>query len=1391
MPKPQLDANSRAHLEWLGYVQSHGLVVSVPALKEIGAVLPRNDVRRQQRLADCVDETAEGPRIRDFEEFARSALEWSFHPKFYVRTADLQEVPTSLLTDASAFGEVLRPEYAVRHRDSPEDGRPEWQLLVRVVPPNQQFDRHERGKGTLDDTAHERLERMLRETGVEAGMLWNGRAVRLVSAPRGESSGWVDFRVADMLETAGRPIAAALHLLLSEARLLRGARQSRLPALLAKSRQYQADVSERLAEQVLHALYELVRGLQSAHDRSGGRLLAEPLQRDPDEVYRALLTVILRMVFLLYAEQRDLLPQDDAFAKHYALGGLFTRLEEDAAQHPMTMGDRFGAWAQLVVLFRMVHDGARAGRLRLPARKGDLFDPKRYRFLERAPAAAGNGPEGRSTVPLVPDGTVLGMLRNLLVVDGERISYRALDVEQIGSVYETMMGFRMEVATGQSVSIKAPQRNGAPSTIDLEALVSVAPGRRRKWIRDRTDRLVTAKVNAEVRSAETVEGLHAALWSVLDRKATPDKVAAGSMVLQPGRERRASGSHYTPRTLTEPIVRKTLGPVLRGLRAAGPPSPESILEVKVCDPAMGSGAFLVEVCRQLADSLLESWHAQGGAPEGVGKEDEIVVARRMVAQRCLYGVDRNPMAVDLAKMSLWLATLAKQLPLTFLDHCLRHGDSLLGLTRQQIEEFRWHGKLKNLTIGFEAIRIRDKLARVAALRAKIQGRSPTALDMESAELWDAAREELKGLRLVADLLIAAHFGARGNKKAAEKQRGEYAQLVLSEDELEALPNPLDEHRRSERPLASFHWEIEFPEVFDRHRPGFDAIVGNPPFAGKNPLIAGNQPGYLNWLRTLHSGSHGNADLAAHFFRRAFDLIRPNSALGLVATNTIAQGDTRSTGLRWICNHGGTIYDATRRLRWPGQAAVVVSVGHVAKESDDRRMDTPLSGRRGCVLDGREVDAISAFLVPGAMHDDPARLRANDGLSFQGSIILGMGFTFDDTDRKGVATSLAELERLLEADPSNREAVQPYLGGAELNSSPTHSPHRWVINFRDYPLQRDPSLAPGWEQVLAEAEALGSELGLSGLVSGGRFAASCRGLLNWLQACRARAAEVNGPRSQAADGYRGLIATVQGWVLRGRVPSDYPHPVAADWPDLLAIVRAKVRPERRKKKARDMREVWWQFGRTRPALYSAVRGLDRVLAISRVGQHAAIAFLPVDYVFAESLVLFPLDSYAAFCALQSRVHEVWARRFGSSMKDDLRYTPSDCFETFPFPEGWTGLPVLETTGREYYELRAAVMRRSDEGLTKTYNRFHSYYEDDPDIHRLRELHDRMDRAVLDAYGWTDFAVECDFQSDGAHDDDEFRSRKKDRYRWSDSVQEEVLGRLIELNADREPQEADER
>ena len=819
--------------------------------------------------------------------------------------------------------------------------------------------------------------------------------------------------------------------------------------------------------------------------------------------------------------------------------------------------------------------------------------------------------------------------------------------------------------------------------------------------------------------------MHAALDSVVDKDSTPDLVAPGAIVLQPSEERRRSGSHYTPRELTEPIVRRALEPVLDHLRVANGanPRPEQILDLKVCDPAAGSGAFLVEACRQLGDALVEAWHVHGHTPDLAGT-DEIVFARRLVARRCLYGVDRNPVAVDLTKLSLWLVTLSRDQPLTFVDHAIRHGDSLIGLSMRQIEGFHWKGDAPQFQEGLEAMHVRELMKRFFEFREHIRAAEETGSDEDLHTQWKKAQPVLDPVRFLGDLVLMAFFEGK-QPKEREGKRLDFSEAVVNR-EAEIYKNRARQLRRDEPPLAPFHWEIEFPEVFWRKNAGFDSIVGNPPFAGKNTVAAGNLASYPEWLKITHPESHGNADLVAHFFRRSFNLVRDEGTFGLIATNTIAQGDTRSTGLRWICNHGGRIYSAYRRFKWPGLAAVVVSILNVQKGNHSASSQ----------LDGSGVGKITAFLFHTGGNENPATLEPNRGKSFQGSIILGMGFTFDDKDKKGIANSLAEMRQLIQNNQKSKQVIFPYIGGEEVNNEPTHAYHRYVIDFRNYPLQRL-KLDKDWKTSDLEQRTK--------------------------------------------------------WLHDGVVPQDYPSVVASDWPEVLEIVEEKVKPERAKLTSnsigRKRAKYWWQYGSSAASLYAATEKLDRVLVVNcGATPHCAFTFLPTGIVFANSLAVIAYQTTAAFCTLQSRVHEIWARFFGSSLKDDLRYTPTDCFETFPFPRDWETHPSLEAIGKAYYEFRAELMASNNQGMTKTYNRFHDPNEDDPRILRLRELHADMDRAVLDAYGWTDISTECEFLLDYEIDEEEWGRKKKPwRYRWPDPVRDEVLGRLLELNAQRAAEE----
>ena len=1338
------------HQEWLGLVQPVGLVVAPVVLTRLG-LFPESGPRAladgQRRLLDLLEELEDPDgdivsAVGHFETLASELLSWD--PGDLI-TYERFSAPIEVAL--AEYGELLRPSHGLPAPG--QDGK--LQALVQELPTGTGFDEPLKGAG-WEATPQQRFERLLKESEHPIGLLFNGVALRLVYAPRGESSGHITFPLEPMATVAGRPLLGALQLLLGVDRLFSGSSDQRLPVLLAASRKEQNEVSTRLAEQVLEALWELLLGFDQAERiaRDAGRTVLGNLPAEqPDHLYGGLITVLLRLVFLLYAEDEDLMPPDSLYGQHYSVSALADRLRSDRDEHQGAMESRRGAWASLLSLFRLVYDGGGSDPAYLPARHGELFDPDAYPFLEGREPDSDYTDSILTNLPAVSDDVVEKVLSRLLWLADEnkvaqRLNYRSLDVEQIGSVYEGIMGFGVEQARGASVGMTyRPPRQKISITVvvDAEQLLAQGGSKREKWLDDQAG--VALKLPAKVKSALKDAGTLAELCVALDKKLsphTPQGLQPGSLILQPTAERRRSGSHYTPRALTEPIVAEAFRPWLE--RCNHRPTAEQILALKVCDPAMGSGAFLVAVCRYLAGWLVQAWEREG-YPESFRQEwDKDNYARRLVAQRCLYGVDKNPFAVNLAKLSLWLVTLSKELPFTFVDHALKCGDSLVGYGVQEIAA-------ATEAVQLDLIR-QERGSYVQACAAMRGSFADDTLDDAS---YDRKRLQLqqqiqagKGQRLAGDLMVAAFFAESKPAMRAKAQEQHLATIsgVFIDDGLPAAAQELRQRLvAGGKGITPFHWDLEFPEVFGDGRGGFDVFVGNPPFAGKNTIADGSPDGILDWFKQLHPESHGNADLVAHFFRRCFHLLRPGGSLGLIATNTIAQGDTRSTGLRWICLNGGTIYAARKRYKWPGVAAVVVSVVHLLKGA--------YAGER--LLERRPVERITAFLFANGGHDDPKQLSANTGKSFVGSYVLGMGFTFDnsgpaDDDTPGIPSPIATMERLIAENPKNAEVIIPYIGGEEVNSSPIHAHHRYVINF------------------------------------GERSEEECR----------------------------------------------------REWPELMSIVERKVKPGRLSQNREIRARYWWRFGETCPALYAAIASYERVLVISRVTEKIGFSSMTPESVFSERLVVIPQHGWRSFTSLQSRLHEIYALFFGSSLEDRFMYAPSDCFESFPLPTTLLD-PIasdptrgvtrksLEAIGERYHQLRAELMVSNNEGLTSTYNRFHDPAETSSGLLELRRLHGEMDQAVLNAYSWSDVPIACGFGLDylDLEDDiqlpDDLQQRIDDgnlffwdandaldfqgqlqaygaitgrrklpwRYRWPDAVRDDVLARLLALNAERYAEE----
>lgn len=1119
----------------------------------------------------------------------------------------------------------------------------------------------------------ERLAALLRARNIPIGLVSDGRWWAVVWAPRGKPVGtavWDASLWSEEPETL-----AAFVALLDRRRFLGVPPRERLPALLERSANAQEEVTTALGGQVRSAVEMLVRKLDELDRNAGGTLLAGV---SDDDLYAGVVTVMMRVVFLLFAEERRLLPSDDArYDTAYSVGRLVEQLEQRAAVHgEQTLEHRTGAWHRLLALARALHGGVAHEDLRLPPYGGALFDPDRYPWLE-----------GRDGIPpRVDDLTVLRMLDAVQYVrlygERRRLTFRALDVEQIGYVYEGLLELEVRTAT-EPVLLLRPLRGGIdmiPASVavevvgnDLHGWVATAYQGKKKAseaTRKRATRLLAEPVAPSVPVVlQSVLEQHLAERLVamgpllrLDERDRPLLVPVGGRYVAPSTRRAATGAHYTPRSLAEEVVQHALEPLVY---RPGPletldrdrwvlrPSTD-LLALRVADIAMGSGAFLVAACRFVADRVVEAWDAEGDveATRALAQrsnqtadaevEGVLLRARRLVAEHCLYGVDINPLAVEMAKLSLWLVTMDRERPFGFLDDRLVCGDSLLGVSAMaQFETLhldpavgrRLHRDTFDFAAGW-----REMLARAADTRRRITATPVvTVRDVEhKTRLLAEAQAVTRPLAVVADALTGAGLDAatRSARQRDSVFRGLY-DAVWTYD-AGGDPTALKPFTQKvnagmpagKEPRRPLHWPLAFPEVFaDTSVPGFDAIVGNPPFLGGQKISGALGTDYLAGLQAWDGRAvRGSADLAARFVLRANRLLGPRGQLGYVTTNTLIEGDTLVVGLLQLESRGWTVRRGSSPHPWPSASANLSIIEIWASKR-------PVSA--ALVLDDEPVPRLGVDLQPYLRETGrPQRLPENDGITFQGSNILGLGFTLEPD----------EAQTLIDDDPRNADVLFPYVVGADLNGRPDTSASRWVINFRDWPLER-----------------------------------------------------------------------------------------AEQYPALIDRVRRLVKPERDRNNRQARRENWWKYAERAPELYEAIAGLDHVLAIAMTSNVVLPVRVSTRQVFAHATVVFALHDFASLAVLSSAIHQAWVVRYTTTMRTDIRYLPSLVFDTFLRP---TANEALRKAGESLDTERREVMVGRALGLTKLYNLVHDPTVTDPAIVRLRELHEQIDHAVLAAYGWDD-------------------------------------------------------
>ena len=1179
---------------------------------------------------------------------------------------------------------------------------------------------------------------------IPLALVTDGDHLTLVHAPDRGATGWGTWRAS---EFASEPVLLDSFVSILRSRRFIGATPQNTPeALLAESAGTQAEVTDRLGTQVRQAVELLVNAISRADRSRGGALLAGV---DPHEVYEAAVTVMMRTVFLLVAEENDLLPIDNPHYRDlYSIRILRETLEQDQFEHAEALETRTTAWHRLLATSRAVHSGIHHEELSVPAYGGSLFDPDRFPFLEgRTTNSTWTANPGAPIA--VTDLDVLAILDSLLVLhfrdhsgaaDTRRLSYRNVDVEQIGHIYERLLDH--DAVTADTVVLGLVGKPGEEPEIplpDLELKMLSGSSHLAAWLSDKdatkagrragtrkqVEKLLTGTADGHLRAGllQACQGDQALFDRIepfagllrRDLRGRPLVFLKDDVYVTETGSRRDSGTAYTTRELADEVVEHALAPLCY---SPGPQDtadttqwrirrPEEILDLKVCDPAVGSGAILVAACRYLAERLIEAWRANSDAraadtataADDPNRLDVVVEARRMVAERCCYGVDRNPMATEMAKQSMWLTTVARNRPFTFLDHAIKSGDSLLGIHNlDQLRNLHFDpaaGKARPTPIpgfqtGGEAVEAVERLlAESLQMRHEMHDiDTVAAADTErKQDLHSASEQRLIILAAIADVLAGAALATASQRDpttALTELLEADAPIIV--ELLKALDTP-DQATALQRarnraqmrldaarpdiapPRVPMHWPIAFPEVFtQRGVSGFDAIVGNPPFLGGQRITGAAGTDYRNHLiEWTADGAKGSVDLVAYFFLMA---TRIAWSFGFLATNTIAQGDTSEVGLTQIIDTGRwCIHRAVPSTRWPGDTSLEIA----------KVWATSHRWKGRSLLDGRPVAAIDEMLYPvPASGWRKQRLAANADKSFQGTLVLG-------TD--GFTMTPQEAQALIDRNRGNAEVLYPYLGGEDLNQSPTLTAQRWIINFHDWGEDK-----------------------------------------------------------------------------------------ARQYPDCWQIVEKKVKPMRQERKAngefkrrKARAERYWIYAETSPKLYRTIKPLGRVLAMSLVSKPVLPVFVQNGQVLSHKTVVFAYDDHYHLGLLTSGFHYRWSIRHSSSLETRINYSPSDVFDTFPLPPY---SEAVEDVGERLDEHRSRLMIERDLGLTSVYNLVHDpEVRGDDVIGHLRSLHMTLDVAVRDTYGWSDLDL-----GHGFHD---VRGQGV-RFTFSPSAADEVLDRLLELN-----------
>jgi methylase of polypeptide subunit release factors len=865
-----------------------------------------------------------------------------------------------------------------------------------------------------------------------------------------------------------------------------------------------------------------------------------------------------------------------------------------------------------------------------------------------------------------------------------------------------------------------------------------------------------------------VEEFGSVYEGLLELKLTLNKIEGSekySCNFDSSNERGKSGSHYTPEELVQPLIKHSLEYLIEDRlklyqqkKTTKDDTVHSLLSLKICDVACGSGHILLSAARRVALEI-----ARVQTEEEQPNPLAIRKAMKDVIKNCIYGVDKNPLAIELCKIALWLEAYNPGEPLNFLDHHIKCGDAIVGLAhRDELENgipdeaFKTlAGDDKDIAKSYRDKNIKERKERAAKatpLQAEFEKSTESSVQEAMAEyktfnqLPETTPEEIerkakayekfidsKGftfLKAMADTQVAQFFIPKTDaNKDVLMTDGDFRQILSGykgwQDRKVAKAVAVAFEQRI------FHWFIEFPEVFNEG--GFDCILGNPPYLGGTKISTSYGIHFSSYLLFGFSNTSGLSDLVTYFIKRNTALLKPNRFFNIITTDSVSQGATRLSSLEELLEIGSIVF-AIKSMKWPGAAAVNVAlIGfYKGKWVND------------LYLNGRKVDFINSLLGEADENNNTNVLFINQNKSYTGSKVYGEGF---------VLTKEKAIEMLL-LYPNYESVIKPYLTGDDIVNEIDAAPSRFVVNFYNWPLSRYTNYE--WQELSNEEKKIIHE-------------------------------RINQEK------------TIM------HAPFGYEEHCADDFPVALDIIERTVKPEREKVKGdANALKYWWVYQRIRKEMYDAISSNINIIVLAQTAKYILPIITENNKVHSVKVIVFTDESFSQFALLANSIYNEWCWKYGTTMgSSTLQYSTSQCFDSYPFPRNH--YQIVEEIGETYHIHRRLLMTDIQLGLTKTYNLFHSnaitaqavnekdkqiaslqkHLEKTPntisfdeaiqDIFKLRELHVQMDNVVLDAYGWTDIALNHDF-----YEVDYLPENDRVRFTIHPDARKEVLKRLLDLN-----------